>query len=693
MSAIKKIINLFPKNKNTQNSQNISSVPDKKFNERQTSNIEEKNTRVLNLGSNLKPLNPGEGISNGEFSTSVSRKKILDRTLDLKMFSRDKLNSGNGQQKTINGVLTLTPKNNITIISRKNLNKNIILAPFEKRENVGKSNEFGKNQFVLGKKEELFSFKKSVLLKEKSNGQFSIDKIKLKNNQNPDSSARETNRFSAKSSLDKLFRFKQGDKAISSSKIIKPTPSIVQKEPLLLNKWRINSRDKIKMNPDSAVVLKKADPPKSSSLDLVRKIFNKYSIGTKVPETATSVDKSKPKFWNKQENSIVKKDQFFSDSTNADRTTESPKINLLNSLINHLENDEDAKKLSENLKAKFQNYQKSDQKVNEIFQTTPDFYKIKKKIGNGCFGEVYLATQVLTGQSVALKIIPKINIKQSDSRKRIEKEVSILQKLNSAPFVIKLFEVFEDQFYVFLAFEYAENGDLGKYFEVKRLFSESRLKSFMHKVFVGMHHVHQQNVIHRDIKLDNLLLDKKMNPKICDFGISSIFVEGVKITDTGGTPAFLAPEVILNEGKICCETDVWSLGVLLFLLTFGQVPFEANDIQSLYNQILSGRFKIKNKDECTPELLDLMQKMLTVEVKERISVKDILQHKWFEGVLQHRSSVGTFFKNKIETANVSFVNYFVQVGFPESFIEQCIQSSQSNHIKACFDLFIQKQTP
>ena len=304
-----------------------------------------------------------------------------------------------------------------------------------------------------------------------------------------------------------------------------------------------------------------------------------------------------------------------------------------------------------------------------------------------------MATQVLTGQSVALKIIPKINIKQSNSRKRIEKEVSILQKLNSAPFVIKLFEVFEDQFYVYLAFEYAENGDLGKYFEVKRLFSESRLKSFMQKVFVGMQHIHQQNVIHRDIKLDNLLLDKKMNPKICDFGISSVFVEGVKITDTGGTPAFLAPEVILNEGKINCETDVWSLGVLLFLLTFGQVPFEANDIQSLYNQILSGRFKIKNKDECSPELIDLMQKMLTVDVKDRISVKEILQHKWFDGVPQHRSSVGTFFKNKIETAKVSFVNYFVQVGFPQSFIEQSIQSTESNHIKACFDLFIQKQTP
>ena len=90
--------------------------------------------------------------------------------------------------------------------------------------------------------------------------------------------------------------------------------------------------------------------------------------------------------------------------------------------------------------------------------------------------------------------------------------------------------------------------------------------------------MHDNSIIHRDIKLDNILLDKNMAPKICDFGISSEFDKHKKIFDTGGTPAYLAPEVIKAEGDVCFKSDVWSLGILLYLLTYGIVPFKAKDM-------------------------------------------------------------------------------------------------------------------
>lgn len=99
------------------------------------------------------------------------------------------------------------------------------------------------------------------------------------------------------------------------------------------------------------------------------------------------------------------------------------------------------------------------------------------------------------------------------------------------------------------------------------------MKNFFYKILKGIEYLHLNNVIHRDLKLDNILIDKNMNPKICDFGISSEYDKTKKILDTGGTPAYLSPEVIKAEGDVCLKSDVWSLGILLYLLGYGIVPF------------------------------------------------------------------------------------------------------------------------
>lgn len=187
-------------------------------------------------------------------------------------------------------------------------------------------------------------------------------------------------------------------------------------------------------------------------------------------------------------------------------------------------------------------------------------------------------------------MIDKKTLTNKDSRKKVEKEVEVLKRVDGSPFVISLFEVFEDDAFVYLVFEHIGKGDLVNYFKKRPLFEEEELAPFFQKIVLGVENLHSKGVIHRDIKLDNILLDEQLNPKLIDFGISSFYNPKEPIYDTGGTPAYLAPEVIKAEGNVCPKSDVWSLGVLLYLLTYGVVPFKASDMQALYNKIIIGKF-------------------------------------------------------------------------------------------------------
>ena len=191
--------------------------------------------------------------------------------------------------------------------------------------------------------------------------------------------------------------------------------------------------------------------------------------------------------------------------------------------------------------------------------------------------------------------------------------MEILKRINESDSIIKLYEVFEDNKYVYMVFELLENGDLVQFFKNKPLFDEPELIPFFRKIVKGVGYLHNKNILHRDIKLDNILLDKNLNPKIIDFGISSIYNNNQKIYDTAGTPVYLAPEVIKAEGKVGPKSDVWSLGVLLYLLTYGVVPFKAPDMQALYNKIIIGKFSFPKYDYSSIELTDLISKMLIVD--------------------------------------------------------------------------------
>ena len=228
-------------------------------------------------------------------------------------------------------------------------------------------------------------------------------------------------------------------------------------------------------------------------------------------------------------------------------------------------------------------------KRGEIAPTSLDNYKVVKMIGKGAFGRVMLGIHKLTGKNVALKTIDKSYMKDDFQRRKVFQEVFILKKIRHSN-VIRLLEVFESENHFFMVMEYAGKGDLLRYVKQRGKLTESEARNIFRGLITGLAHCHCRSILHRDIKLDNILLDEKKEIKICDFGVSKICRKGRKITEQCGTPAYIAPEIIEDKGYFGFGVDVWSAGVLLYAVLQGQVPFKATSMQDLYRNILKAEF-------------------------------------------------------------------------------------------------------
>jgi len=209
--------------------------------------------------------------------------------------------------------------------------------------------------------------------------------------------------------------------------------------------------------------------------------------------------------------------------------------------------------------------------------TSLQFYKYGRLIGQGAFGKVNLGLNILTGRIVAVKSFDKNNTKLTgDNMKKILYETDLMKKLNH-PNITKILEMFEDEKYFMIIMEYINGGNLFSFVKKRRKLSEKTAKFLFRQIILGIKYIHEQNIVHRDIKLENLLIDLNNNVKICDFGIGrKIKNKNQLLHDQCGTLMYMAPEILLSSKEKGYEgfpVDIWSSGISLYIMLSGTLPF------------------------------------------------------------------------------------------------------------------------
>ena len=244
--------------------------------------------------------------------------------------------------------------------------------------------------------------------------------------------------------------------------------------------------------------------------------------------------------------------------------------------------------------------------------TTSEFYRIGRVLGRGAFGKVNLAAHKLSEQLVAIKSINKEFLKsEEEQRRKIMQEFGILKQCSHKS-VVRLYDTFETTKHICFVMELCSGGDLLTYVRKRRHLKEDIAKYFFHQIVSGLAYLHHSKlIVHRDIKLDNILLDANGKIKICDFGVSKQVKSGdEKMTEQCGTPAYIAPEILRDKGYDGFKVDVWSAGVCLYAMLIGTVPFKASSMHELHHLILSGKYDLPKETHLSPLATDLIQSLL-----------------------------------------------------------------------------------
>ena len=269
-----------------------------------------------------------------------------------------------------------------------------------------------------------------------------------------------------------------------------------------------------------------------------------------------------------------------------------------------------------------------------------NYYLYGRQIGHGAFGQVNLALHIASGRLVAIKIFAKKNLRNTRAKEKIMTEIETLSNFHH-PFINQILDNFETSTHIFIVMEYV-CGDLLGFIRKRSKLSESVSKIIFKQLIEGLKYIHKKHFVHRDIKLDNILIDLTNTIKICDFGVSKHFDDKNEIMfDHCGTPAYIAPEIFEHNGYKGPACDIWSAGVTLYYMLAGEQPFKAGSISELEKIIKAGDFK--EIEGVSKEANNLISKILQVNPKSRLSLDEILNHKWLDKVdLSQRQKLSLF---------------------------------------------------
>ncbi|KAL0426184.1 UNVERIFIED_CONTAM: CBL-interacting serine/threonine-protein kinase [Sesamum latifolium] len=325
---------------------------------------------------------------------------------------------------------------------------------------------------------------------------------------------------------------------------------------------------------------------------------------------------------------------------------------------------------------------------------SPDLFKkyeLGRLLGCGAFAKVYHARDLRTGQSVAIKSINKQRILRGNLAAQVKREILIMRKLRH-PHIVRLHEVLATKTKIYFVMEYAKGGELFAKI-AKGRFSEDLSRKYFQQLISAVEYCHSHGVFHRDLKPENLLLDENWELKVTDFGLSAVTdqirPDGLLHT-LCGTPAYVAPEILAKKGYDGAKVDVWSCGVILYVLNAGYLPFNDTNLMAMYRKIYKGEFRCPKWT--SPELKRFLTRVLDPNPETRITVHEILNDPWFKkGYKEIKQPVDREFEFKESGEEARYLNAFDLISYSSGADLSGLFSTSGNRVN--WEMFVSAEWP
>lgn len=264
--------------------------------------------------------------------------------------------------------------------------------------------------------------------------------------------------------------------------------------------------------------------------------------------------------------------------------------------------------------------------------TLEDKYELGKELGKGAFSSVYRAKNKFTDEDVAIKVVNKKDVKRRDIE-LLEREIRILKKLKHHN-IVRLYDLFDGPENMYIVLELVPGGELFDQIVTNGSYSESDARSIVRQVLEGVEYMHRNGVVHRDLKPENLLCQDPTHIKIADFGMSKDISSMGMLKTAVGTPSYIAPEIILgcNNGSYDSGCDIWSVGVLTYVLLSGYTPFWGETQDQLFTRITKAVFDFPTPewDDISQHAKDFVRYLLTPDPADRPTAEMALGHPWMK---------------------------------------------------------------
>ncbi|KAG9275272.1 MAP/microtubule affinity-regulating kinase 3 isoform X2 [Astyanax mexicanus] len=294
-------------------------------------------------------------------------------------------------------------------------------------------------------------------------------------------------------------------------------------------------------------------------------------------------------------------------------------------------------------------------------------YRLLKTIGKGNFAKVKLARHILTGRELF-------------------REVRIMKILNH-PNIVKLFEVIETEKTLFLVMEYASGGEVFDYLVAHGRMKEKEARAKFRQIVSAVQYCHQKHIVHRDLKAENLLLDADMNIKIADFGFSNEFTVGNKLDTFCGSPPYAAPELFQGKKYDGPEVDVWSLGVILYTLVSGSLPFDGQNLKELRERVLRGKYRIPFYMSTDCE--NLLKRFLVLNPGKRGTLEQIMRDRWINAGSEEEE-LKPYTEPETDISDQKRIDVMVGMGYSRDEIQESLSKMKYDEITATYLLLGRK---